>query len=83
MPKKPVAAAASIDNSTQITNSQFTGVHWDAKAIDTVQTVAEGLVENARALAALANLFASQHINIECLLKIEPVKPTGEPHANR
>ena len=75
MTKKITQPAASIDNSTHVNNNQFTGVHWDAKAIQTVQTVADGLVENAKGLGVLASLFASQHINIECLLKIEPTNP--------
>ena len=56
--------------STTIQNSTFYGVHWDAQAVAAVQTVADGLVANAQALGKLADLFKSQNIEFECLVKI-------------
>tara|TARA_R110002126_G_scaffold273647_1_gene418242 strand:- start:456 stop:659 length:204 start_codon:yes stop_codon:yes gene_type:complete len=56
--------------SNTISNCQFYGVKWDAQAVSAIQTVAEGLVANAQALGKLAELFKSQNINIECLLKV-------------
>jgi hypothetical protein len=47
-----------------IKNSKFTGVHWDAKAIEAVNTT-------AKALLNLTELFKSQHITIESMVKIE------------
>jgi len=63
--KKPAAPSG-----TTVTNSQFYGVHWDAKSVEAIQTVADGLVANAQALGALAQVFKSQNIRVECLLKI-------------
>lgn len=70
--KKPVAdgVPSTVDNSTTVQNSQFYGVHWDAKAVSAIQTVADGLVKNAEGLKALAEVFRSQNITVECLLKI-------------
>jgi hypothetical protein len=53
-----------------ISNNTFTGVHWDEKALESVQIVAEGLVINAKALCNLTTLFNTQNITIEGLLKI-------------
>lgn len=58
-----------------ITGCSFTGVHWDAKATETVQTV-------AKALLNLTELFRAQHIQIDSMVKFEapanPVPP-AEP----
>ncbi len=51
-----------------ISNSTFTGVKWDGEAIEAVNIV-------ARALSNMTELFKSQNIAIECLLKIE------QPHS--
>lgn len=48
--KKPTKPAG-----TTIQNCTFTGVHWDAKAVETVQTVAQALLN-------LTQLFRSQGI---------------------
>lgn len=55
---------------TVVKDSQFYGVHWDAKAVDAIHTIADGLVHNAKALGTLAEVLKSQNINIECLLKV-------------
>ena len=49
---------------TIISNNTFTGVHWDAKAIETVEIVAKGLLN-------LTELFKTQNVTIEALLKIK------------
>jgi len=54
-----------------INNSEFIGVKWDAQVIETIQTVAQALLN-------LTELFKSQHIEIECLLKIESQKDEKE-----
>ena len=54
--------------TTLIQNCDFYGVKWDAQAINTVQTVAEGLLANARALEKLADVFAAQNVQIDSLL---------------
>lgn len=55
---KPAIELPKSENT--IKNCTFYGVRWDAKSIATVQTVAEGLVENAKALGQLASLFHAQ-----------------------
>jgi hypothetical protein len=45
-----------------VTNCLFTGVHWDAKAV-------EGINDVARALRNLTELYKSQNIHIDALLK--------------
>jgi hypothetical protein len=57
-----------------VSGCDFYGVKWDAQAVAAIQTVADGLVANAQALGALAEVFKSQNINIECLLKVEQDK---------
>jgi len=54
-----------------VSGCNFYGIKWDAQAVASIQTVADGLVANAKALGALAKVFKSQNINIECLLKVE------------
>jgi len=69
-----------------ISNCVFNGVVWDKATLDTVHLVARGLVtitertdsstpaleSAAVGLANLTDLFSQQHVNIECLMKIEP-----------
>jgi len=56
---------------TNLTGCSFYGVKWDEKATEAVSIVATGLLENAKALHKLADLFNSQHITIDCLLKVD------------
>jgi hypothetical protein len=49
---------------TTISNNTFTGVHWDAAAIEAVTIVAQGLLN-------LTEVFKSQNIKIGSLLYIE------------
>lgn len=48
---------------TIISNNTFQGVVWDAKAIESVNLVAQGLLN-------LTELFKTQNIEIEAMLKI-------------
>ena len=50
-----------------IENSNFYGVKWDAEALESVQTV-------AKALLNLTELFRSQNIHIDAVVKINPDK---------
>ena len=50
---------------TNITNNTFTGIKWDGEALEAVNIV-------AMALLNMTELFKSQNIEIECLLKLEP-----------
>jgi len=56
--------------TTEISNNVFEGVHWDAEAIRTVQTVAEALLN-------LTRLFSTQNVTIEALLRVN--QPVDEP----
>jgi hypothetical protein len=54
--------------TTTISNNTFTGVHWDAQAVESVSMVAKGLLN-------LTELFKSQNIQINSMLKINPDLP--------
>jgi hypothetical protein len=51
------------DQPVNVSNNTFQGIVWDAKAVETVQTVAQALLN-------LTELFMSQNIQIDSLLKI-------------
>jgi hypothetical protein len=53
-----------------VTGCTFNGVHWDAQAIGTIQTVADGLLTNTKALHALIDVFKSQNIQIKSMLSM-------------
>jgi hypothetical protein len=53
-----------MKKNTTISNNTFVGVQWDAKAVEAVNLV-------ALALLNLTELFKTQGINIEALLKID------------
>ena len=59
---------AKIGNT--ITNCTFTGVQWDAKAIDTVQAVADGLLETAKAYHSLIGVLRASNVTIETMVKL-------------
>ena len=54
--------------STTISNNTFTGIHWDAEALESVNMV-------AKAVLNMTELFRSQHIQIDSLLRIQDNKP--------
>ena len=51
-------------NCHTVQNCVFTGVKWDEQAIEGVNTV-------AKALLNLTELYKSQNIEIDCMLKVE------------
>jgi hypothetical protein len=57
--------------TTTIKDCQFYGVKWDSTAVEVVQTVADGLLANAKALDKLIDVFKAQHVQIECLIKVQ------------
>lgn len=57
----------TIEKGTTITNNTFVGVQWDAQAIESVNMVAKGLLN-------LTELFRTQNINIEAMLKVDGEK---------
>lgn len=46
-----------------IENCNFAGVHWDAKAVEAVQTVANALLN-------LTRLFESQEVKVDTMVRI-------------
>ena len=56
-----------------ITNCNFTGVQFDEAATEAITTIAEGLVENAKALGALAYVLKASNVELETMLKIDGV----------
>lgn len=64
-------AAAEQATTTSISNCEFVGVKFDEKACEAINTIAEGLVENAKALGQLANVLSASGVNLECMLKID------------
>jgi hypothetical protein len=69
MKKDPIESK----NSTPliIQNCNFTGIDWESDALQAVQTTINALQTVANSLCNLTEFFRSQHINIECLLKID------------
>jgi hypothetical protein len=59
--KKTVQSAPSYS----ISDSEFYGVKWDAEALQSVQTVAQALLN-------LTELFKAQNIHIDSLLHVGP-----------
>jgi len=57
-PKKTPLKTPPKETSNIIQNCVFAGVHFDAKAVEVLQVVAEGLKENAMALCANADAFS-------------------------
>lgn len=64
--------------TTTITNCSFVGTQWDAQAIESVSMVAKGLLN-------LSELFRTQNINIDSMLKINTNEPkqNEEPHIKK
>ena len=55
-----------------VSNCKFVGVEFNEDATDCIQTIAVALRENAKALGQLAETLNSNHINIECMIRVEP-----------
>ena len=54
-----------------IENCHFEGVHYDAKAAESITTIAQALKENAIALGHLALLLKGQNIRVEPCIVID------------
>jgi hypothetical protein len=65
---KKIKKAEKRPQGTTISNSTFTGVHWDAEAIESVSMVAKGLLN-------LTEIFKSQNIHIDSMLRINTDLP--------
>jgi hypothetical protein len=66
----------NVPNSNHIENCNFVGVQWDSKAVATVQTIPDGLLENAKAFHSLISVLKAQNVEIKAMLNIET--PRGE-----
>ena len=66
--RKKTAKSKSA-NSTVVSHNVFYGVKWDQEALEAVNAVARGL-EN------MSQLFKSQNITIDALLKIDNIDIT-------
>tara|TARA_R110000868_G_scaffold188630_1_gene431428 strand:+ start:478 stop:684 length:207 start_codon:yes stop_codon:yes gene_type:complete len=56
---------------TNISNCNFVGVQFDAKSVNAIEMIAQGLVENAKALGALATVLKASNVEVQALLRIE------------
>jgi len=54
-----------------ICNNSFVGVKFDEKAAGAIHTIAEGLVENAKALGSLATVLKASNVNIETMIRVD------------
>lgn len=70
----PKPIPQSIDNSKHVSNCNFVAVQWDAQAIATIQTVADGLLETAKAFHSLVGVFKAQNVQIEAMIRLEEVR---------
>lgn len=75
--EKAVNAALDAKKGMHIENSTFNGVHFDAKACDTIADIARALGKNAEAcmvtaegLRNLSQVLKAQNVEIECMIKV-------------
>ena len=64
-------AVEKSSKGSHIESCNFVGVQYDAKAVEAIDTIAKGLVENAKALGKLAEVLNSSNVEIETMLKLE------------
>ena len=65
MKKKTQAQGATVSHCN------FIGVQYDAKAVDVIATIAQGLVENAQALGHLAQVLKASNVTIDALVRVD------------
>ena len=66
-----VAEVVAKTNGKTITGCNFVGVQYDAKAVNAIETIANGLVENAKALGAMAQVLKASNVEIGAMLRID------------
>lgn len=54
-----------------IRDCSFVGVQYDAKAVNAIETIAQGLVENAKALGALAQILRASNVEIQAMVRMD------------
>ena len=64
-------ALESVSPSMTITDTCFYGVKWDAKAVNAVQTIADGFLENAKGLSKLAEVLKASNVEIDAMIKVD------------
>lgn len=71
--KKATKKPSTKDNQLNVSGCTFIGVQFDETAIEAITTIAEGLVENAKALGSLAQVLKASNIHIDAMLKMNNV----------
>jgi len=70
MKRKTKTKSKAKSISTTLKNCTFYALRFDEKAVNAIDSIAEGLIENAKGLGALAQVLKASNVSIECLLKI-------------
>lgn len=66
-----VAEVVAKTNGKTITGCNFVGVQYDAKAVNAIEIIATGLVENAKALYSLSQVLKASNVEIAAMLRID------------
>lgn len=66
-------AFAAQETGTVITGCTMVGVQFDEAATEAITTIAEGLVENAKALGQLAYVLKASNVEVDAMIKIGDV----------
>jgi hypothetical protein len=66
-----VSEVMAKTNGKTITGCNFVGVQYDAKAVNAIEMVATGLIENAKALGALAQVLKASNVEIGAMVRID------------
>lgn len=56
--------------SSNLTNCNFYGVKFDGDVLETMNNISNGLLQTAKGLSSLAEVFGESTIKIEALLKV-------------
>ena len=71
---KQMAKKSTVKQKVPVTatleHCNLYGVYWDAAATQAVQTIADGLLANAKAMDKLIDVFKAQNVQINNLLTI-------------
>jgi len=78
MAKKSTIKPTVTPGAVNMTGCNLYGVHWDAAATKAVQTIADGLLANAKAMDKLIDVFKAQNVQINGMLHIGDVIRKGE-----
>lgn len=66
-----VGEAFSKASSKTISDCNFVGVQFDAQAVSAINTIAIGLVENAKGLGKLAEVLRASNVTIEAMVRVD------------